>query len=91
MGQVFGYTIPSITRVEVVGHLTSDFAVNVHFEDLGQSFWIAPEVLEFVGQAADTVVSVGAGKAWTREEDGSWREDPMAVSPTPPRRWWKPW
>ncbi|MEO8453851.1 MAG: hypothetical protein ABI454_01710 [Sphingomicrobium sp.] len=33
-GIVHGWTTPSLTRVEVVGQLTEDFAFNVNFEDV---------------------------------------------------------
>ena len=86
-GQVYGHTTPSITRVEVIGELSSDYALNVHFDNLGQSFWFAPELLEFIDHGAGTVMRVGTGKEWTRQADGSWRE----ASSSPSRPWWKFW
>jgi hypothetical protein len=38
VGQVYGQTTPSITKVEVLGELREDYAVNVYFKDRGQSF-----------------------------------------------------
>src|SRR5882672_11512948 len=33
VGQVYGQTTPSVTGVEVIGKLESDYAINVFFED----------------------------------------------------------
>jgi hypothetical protein len=88
-GQVFGYTTPSITRVEVIGELLTDYAISVHFKDSGLSFWFAPELLEFMDHAPRTTVKVGEGKEWTRQTDGSWREKAAVAGPSRP--WWKLW
>src|SRR5579862_8563638 len=70
-GQVYGHTTPSITRVEVIGELLTDYAINVHFKDGGHSLWFAPELLEFIDHGGGTTVKVGRGKEWTRQTDGS--------------------
>jgi hypothetical protein len=38
-GTVFGFTTPSLTRVEVIGLPAEDFALNVHFDELNEAFW----------------------------------------------------
>jgi len=46
VGQVYGETTPSVTGVSVIGHLTRDYAVNVHFEGKKETFWFVSELLE---------------------------------------------
>lgn len=47
IGIVYGETTPSITSVEVIGEITSDYAINVAFEENNETFWFVPELLEF--------------------------------------------
>src|SRR5690242_2367588 len=54
VGVVYGETRPSVTGVEAVGEVTSDYAVNVHFEGRAETFWFAPELLEFVDETPGT-------------------------------------
>ena len=103
-GEVFGVTTPSVTRVEVIGTLTSDVAINVHFPSLDKDFWFAPELLEFLDHGVGTVITIGRHKL-VRQSDGSWLEektgltfkDPAQVHPAyqrftkPLRPWWKFW
>ncbi|MCY2994781.1 MAG: hypothetical protein NTY19_44005, partial [Planctomycetota bacterium] len=78
-GHVYGHTTPSVTGVEVIGDLTEDFAVNVHFEDRGESFWFAAEQLEFVDHAPGTEIQLaGVSKKWVRTESGEWQEIELA-------------
>src|SRR5262245_43978397 len=90
-GQVLGHTTPSMMGVEVIGQLTSDFALNVHFNDLGRSFWFAPDLLELIDHAPGLEIRLyGVPKRWIRQADGSWAEE----SPTDSGRsrpWWKFW
>jgi hypothetical protein len=62
-GRAFGYTIPSITRVDVVGELSSDIAIHIHLQG-GDDFWFAPELLEFIDAGVGTTPKVGAGSPW---------------------------
>ena len=83
-GQIFGLTTPSSTNVEVVGTLLSDFAMNVHFDELGRSFWLAPELIEFIDHAPSTEIRLaGVAKKWTRQADGSWLEESATESEMP--------
>ena len=76
VGQVYGQTTPSLSGVEVIGQLESDYAINVFFEDRHESFWFAPALVEFVDHAPGTEISLdGVAKKWTRMEHGEWRED----------------
>src|SRR6266849_11221788 len=67
VGQVYGETTPSLTSVEVIGELSSDYAINVYFEERGSSSWFAPELLEFVDYAPGTEITLrGVPKRWVR-------------------------
>ena len=103
-GEVFGVTTPSVTAVEVIGTLTADVAINVHFPSLDKNFWFAPELLEFLDHGVGTVITIGTHKL-VRQSDGSWFEektgltfkDPARAHPAyqrftePSRPWWKFW
>ncbi len=91
-GQVYGETTPSVTGIEAIGALKSDYAVNVHVERRQESLWFAPELLEFVDHAPGSEIRLdGIPKKWTRTADGSWIE--TGVSETGPARkpWWRVW
>ncbi len=86
-GQVYGLTTPSMTGVEVIGSPSEDFAVNVHFEGRGSS-WFAGELLEFVDHAPGTRLRInGTARSWVRTKDGSWTKQNDA----PTKRWWQFW
>lgn len=103
-GEVFGVTTPSVTGVEVIGTLTADVAINVHFPSLNKAFWIAPDLLEFLDHGVGTVITIGTHKL-VRQSDASWFEektglkfkDPAQAHPAyrrftkPSRPWWKFW
>jgi hypothetical protein len=74
-GQVYGETTPSVTGVSVIGRVTRDYALNVHFEGRAETLWFAPELLEFVDHAPGTEVRLdGVAKKWTRSASGEWIE-----------------
>lgn len=74
-GQVFGWTTPSVTGVPVIGSPKEDFAVNVHFDALQESFWFAGELVERVDRGAGTVINLdGVDKEWVRLDNGAWEE-----------------
>ena len=78
IGNVYGETNPSESKVTVVGDLTSDYALNVYFEKLDTSFWFAPQLLEFVNHAAGTEVFVhGSPFKSVHQRDGSWKQVPL--------------
>ncbi len=86
VGSVYGHTTPSVTGVNVVGAVTDDYAINVHFDELDANFWFAPELLEFVDHGAGTEISLdGVPKKWTRNADGSWDESETSTD-GPPKR-----
>ena len=78
IGNVYGETTPSVTNVEVIGQLHSDYALNVYFESLKLSYWFAPEMLEFVNHAPGTEVHVhGSPFKSVRQRDGKWKDVPL--------------
>lgn len=80
-GSVFGETTPSVTGVEVIGEVTHDYAINVHFEQRGESLWFAPDQLEFMDHGAGAEITLkGVDKKWTRTESGEWEESPQGLS-----------
>lgn len=90
VGQVYGFTTPSVTAVTVVGGQESDQAFNVHFDDRAETVWFAPHLLEFVDHSPGTDLAIG-NKRWVRDADGSWLPQ-QPVQQSPGRRpWWKLW
>ena len=86
-GHVYGFTTPSVTGVEVIGSPAEDYAVNVFFDDLEESFWFAEDLVEFIDYDPGAEIRIeGVSKSWVREADGSWseRDDPS-------KRWWEFW
>jgi hypothetical protein len=74
-GQVFGLTTPSSTGVSVIGSSADDFAVNVHFDELNDSFWFSEDLVEVVDHGEGTVIRLdGQDTAWVRVADGTWKE-----------------
>jgi len=95
-GNVHGETTPSVTGVEVIGELESDYAINVFFDDLGEGYWFTPELLEFLDFAAGTTITInGVSKIWTRTTQGDWKEESSEENPhtekSSKKPWWKFW
>lgn len=79
IGNVYGETTPSESKVEVIGTVTSDYAFNVYFDTLDASFWIAPHMLEFVNHAPGTEVHVhGSPFKLVHQRDGTWKDIPLS-------------
>ena len=89
VGQIYGSTTPSITNVQVIGLLTDDSALNVHFKSIGQAHWFAAHLLAFVDHGAGTEIRLdGVDKKWTRAVDGRWIKETLAAKTRP---WWRFW
>jgi hypothetical protein len=88
-GCIFGETVPSLSRVDVIGKSDDDFALNVFFEELNNSFWFAPELLEPINNGVGTVITLdGVNKKWTKTEQGGWKEEATSQFKKP---WWRFW
>ena len=48
VGQVYGQTTPSLTKVKVIGEVTQDYALHVHFASRGETVWFSEQLLELV-------------------------------------------
>lgn len=75
-GQVNGETTPSITSVTVIGEVMEDFALNIAFDQGGESQWFAPELVEFVDHGAGTEIRIGE-KRWVRSASGDWERSDL--------------
>ena len=101
-GEVYGQTTPSMMNLEIIGNLKEDIAINVHFENLGKSFWFAKDLIEHLdnGQGVEITLD-GIDKKWTKGENGEWNEEdtsPLNTKSKPERiqferkrDWWKFW
>jgi hypothetical protein len=79
VGQIYGWTTPSVTGVSVIGSTADDYAVNVHFEALDDSFWFSEDLVERVDRGEGTVISLeGRDSEWVRRADGEWEERPRS-------------
>lgn len=78
IGNVYGETTPSDSKVEVIGKLETDYAVNVYFDMLDVSYWFATQMLEFVEHAPGTEIHVhGSPFKSVRQPDGTWKDIPV--------------
>ena len=71
IGNVAGFTTPSMTGVEVIGEVKEDLAFSVMFENPQIQLWFAPELLEFVDHAPGQEIEIGKTKL-IRRADGGW-------------------
>ena len=77
VGNVYDEAHPSLTEIEVIGELKTN-ALNVYFDSLDASYWLAPQLLEFVNHAPGTEVHVhGSPFKSVHQRDGSWKSVPV--------------
>lgn len=78
IGNVYGETTPSETDVKVIGRPEVDYALNVYFETLDSSYWLAPNLLQFVNHAPGTEIHVhGSPFKSVHQPDGTWKDIPV--------------
>ena len=76
-GSVSGFTTPSVTGVNVIGGVSVDYALGVILENRKETYWFAPDLLEFVDQAPGTEMWIaGAPTKSVRSERGEWLQVP---------------
>ena len=98
-GEVYGQTTPSMMDIIVIGTLREDVAVNVHFEDLDESFWFAEDLIEHLNNGSGTEITLdGIDKKWTKGSNGEWIEEVINPEPKIEQKqsknlndWWKFW
>ena len=86
-GTVYGETTPSIMGIEVIGELTSDYAINVQLDGRDESLWLAPQLVEFIDHAVGTEMVIG-DRRFIRDADGEWLPDQPLPSA---KAWWRFW
>ena len=74
-GEVYGFTTPSATGVDVIGGAPDDYALNVNLDSMDQAFWFRPDLVELLHHNAGLEISAGGIRA-IRQGDGSWIETP---------------
>lgn len=75
VGEVLGSTTPSMMEFEIIGKLNKDFAINVHFNDLRESFWFSEDLIENMDNGKGTQIILNKiDKKWTKGENGEWIE-----------------
>ena len=90
IGEIYGQTTHSIMDFEIIGNLKEDLAINVHFEQLGKSFWFAEDLLEHIDNAQGAEITLdGVDKKWIKRADGKWIEEDTI--PEKNIKWWKFW
>ncbi len=78
-GIVYGWTTPSVTGVSVIGSSAEDYAVNVNFEELNETYWFSDDLVEFVDHAPGNVIQLdGVDVEWVRLPNGEWEERPRS-------------
>jgi hypothetical protein len=88
VGKVYGETTPSVMDFEIIGSPKRDYALNVYFEDLKESFWFDEELLEQLDNAVGSTITLdGINKQWTKDENGMWNEENIDLK----KKWWEFW
>jgi len=102
IGVIFGETTPSMINFEIIGTPKEDYAISVHFDDLGESFWFDAELLEQIDAGEGTVMTLdGIPKKWTKGKKGEWIEEDTDITQVQikstsnnsaaSKKWWKFW
>jgi hypothetical protein len=87
---------------EIIGTPKEDYAINVHFKDLEESFWFDADLLEQVDTGEGTVMTLdGIPKKWTKGKNGEWIEEDKEIiqgqtkshrtNLLRKKKWWKFW
>lgn len=82
-GEVYGWTTPSVTGVNVIGGAPDDTAINVFVVDRDENYWFNPELVELVDVGAGATMTVGS-KSFVKTETGEWEEVGGEQQPAPP-------
>jgi hypothetical protein len=89
-GVVYGHSTPSMMDIEVIGKTKNDFAINLYFEDLEDSYWFDEGLIETVDNGNGSVITLdGVDKKWTKDSNGNWIEE--NTIPNIVKKWWQFW
>jgi hypothetical protein len=78
-GEIYGHTTPTVTGVEVIGKTDKDFALNVYFEDIKESFWFDEDLIQQLDNGDGTEITLdGVDKKWTKDSTGNWIEEDLS-------------
>ncbi len=78
VGRVRGETQPSVSGVAVIGGGADDFALQVQFDERGESQWLAFDLVEFVDQQRSP--SPDSSKERVRPKTEEWQEKDLPSS-----------
>ena len=91
VGEIYGQTTPSMMDFKIIGALKNDIAINVHFEELGESFWFAEDMIESIDNGQGTGITLDEiDKKWTKGTDGEWIEEDTNPKKND-SKWWEFW
>lgn len=99
-GQVNGETTPSMMEIEVIGLCKKDYAINVFFEEINQSFWIDADLIQKIDDGEGIEITLdGIDKKWTKGKNGEWIEENTSskkvketkANDKPQKKWWLFW
>src|SRR5687768_1069956 len=77
-GSVFGESVPSSSGVAVIGAAPDDYVVNVYVTERDESYWLAPEHVEFLDFGAGQEFWIkGMATKYVRRADGGWDRAPV--------------
>jgi hypothetical protein len=96
VGEIFGETTPSMMDLEIIGIPKEDYAVNVFFEELKESFWFDVNLLENLDNGEGVVITLdGIDKKWKKNADGKWIEESTKNNSDNQmksrKKWWRLW
>ena len=78
IGEVWGFTTPSHSGVEVIGISDSDYALNIFFEETGEQHWIVRELLELLDHDPRLEATIDGSRRVYRSW-GVWEELPPSA------------
>lgn len=72
IGEIYGFTTPSVTGVTVIGDDGQDFAESVFFEKTGEQLWFAEAALDYLDHDPSLEITMGGKRMFY--DQGRWRE-----------------
>lgn len=85
VGKVYGFSTASggqVAAEEIIGESENDLIINVYFETLDSSCWLAESLIVFQGIDPGQTVNI-AGRKFIRSQDGTWIEQTYTAKNDP--------